>query len=102
LDLKTFLDQKEEAKDDDGLPKITFENIGFLEQNENQMEITKLSKQAMLDWLDKFLNAVDKINNFFENNLSQYIEEFITLQRKCLEKTTGIMKTRDPKQLEDD
>ncbi len=54
-----------------------------------------MSKQAMLVWLKLFLHEVDKIDNFFQRKLREFIEEFIAMQQKCLDKTTGMLYVRD-------
>jgi len=63
LDINEFLELKEVVKDI--LPKITAENLGFTEYNEEEDLHAYNSKQAMLKWLKEFLYDVNQINRFF-------------------------------------
>ena len=57
LDINEFLELKEVVKDI--LPKITPENLGFTEYNEEEDLHAYTSKQAMFKWLKEFLNDVN-------------------------------------------
>lgn len=74
LDINEFLELKEVVKDI--LPRITPENLGFTEYNQEEDLHAYNSKQAMLKWLKEFIHDVNQINRFFQSKLQEFIEEF--------------------------
>jgi DNA-binding response OmpR family regulator len=82
--LTEYVEAKEVIKDI--LPNITPKNFEFIEFLLEEDFKAFESREAMNSWLANFFAEVKRVDKFFQDQLKDYIQEFVTLQAHCLRK----------------